>query len=242
MDLSKNLKAFLSNLPIGKLTGHQMFAAIAVYQAQGSASKEINTHSISQNWLKSILTKKYNPSFYNRAQQAGWLNPVKKGIFTVSKDGIQHIKDLTTVETISELTKKTNLIIFNESQTHTFDKFLRNIFATAKNKVLIADAWVDETIFDNVLDSIPKITTINLLYKEKRDAFDSRMARFKIEYKKFTVKRHRNLHDRFLVIDKTGYVIGPSIKDAAKKSPALVVKLDEKSSSLLEKFFEDLWE
>jgi len=44
-----------------------------------------------------------------------------------------------------------------------------------------------------------------------------------------------------MAVDDTGYVLGPSIKDAASNSPALVVELDAKENHLLQAFFDELW-
>jgi len=82
---------------------------------------------------------------------------------------------------------------------------------------------------------------IQLVYSTQKGQFISRANRFKKEYSRFLVRRYTDLHDRFLVVDNVGYVLGPSIKDAAVKSPALVVKLDAKSSTKLSNFFATLW-
>jgi hypothetical protein len=242
MDFSKNIKAFLGTFPIKDLSGHQMFLAIAAHCAKGDTSNQINTADVRDKWSKSLLRKKYNPAFYGRAQKAGWVDPVQHGIFIVNDDGIQHLDDLTgpNSKNIASLTGS-GLFIFDKKSTHTFDKFLRNILANAKSRVYIADSWVDDTIFDNVLDSIPKTISINLIYGQKRGSFDSRVNRFKNEYSKFIVKKYGDLHDRFLIVDDASYVIGPSLKNAAENSPALVVALSKKDSTLLVKFFQILW-
>lgn len=243
MDFYKNIKAFLGTFPIKDLSGHQMFLAIAAHCAKGDTSKQINTADVRDEWPKSILKIKYNPVFYDRAQGAGWVDPVGQGIFVVNDDGIQHLDDLTgpNSKNIASLTGN-SLFIFDKKKTHTFDKFLRNILANAKSRVFIADSWVDDTIFDNVLDSIPKKISINLIYGQKRGSFDSRVIRFNKEYSnRFIVKKYSDLHDRFLIVDDVGYVIGPSLKNAAENSPALVVALNKKDSALLVKFFQILW-
>ena len=50
------------------------------------------------------------------------------------------------------------MVVVNRKATHSFDKYLRKIFVAAKTEVLIADAYVDETIFDTVLDVIPRLS------------------------------------------------------------------------------------
>ena len=243
MDFSKNIKSFLRSLPIKLMTGQQMFLAIASHHVGGKVSTEVNVLSVRNNWSKSLLGISYNPSFYNRAQQAGWVDPVNQGVFVVNKEGIQHLYDISDLDngTGSELGVNEGLYIFNKKSPHSFDKFLRGVFANSKVKVLVADSWVDEAIFDNVLDSIPKTNVVNLLYGQKRGTFDSRVARFSKEYQKFAVKKYKDLHDRFLVVDDTGYIIGSSLKNAAENSPTLIVVLGHKDSVLLTKFFQFIW-
>ena len=242
MNFDKNLKAFLKILPLKNLSGHEMFLAIAIHCSNGKTSNEITVSDIKSFWLKSLLKRSYNSAFYSRAQQEGWVNPARIGIFRVSDDGIQHISNMSNISTQNTVySNNSGLYIFEKKSTHSFDKFLRGIFAKSKSMVLIADSWVDETIFDNIIDSIPKTIRINLLYAQKKGTFDSRVVRFKKEYQKFTTKRYSNLHDRFLIVDSIGYIIGPSIKDAASNSPALVVSLNKKDSNILLNFFQSLW-
>lgn len=242
MDYSKNLKAFLTTFPIKEFNGQQMFLAISAHMAIGSISTEIDIAMVRDFWPKSLFKVAYNSGFYDRAQSNGWVNPVKKGAFVITDKGIDDLAELEPVsENVGLSSSHGNLCIFDKKSTHSFDKFIRTLFANAKSYVLIADSWVDDTIFDNVLDTIPKILKINLIYGQKRGAFDSRVARFVKEYPNFVVKKYDDLHDRFLIIDGIGYIVGPSIKDAATNSPALVVALDKKDSILLTSFFQTLW-
>ena len=242
MDFSKNIKAFLGTLPIKKLNGQQMFLAVAAYCAKGDKSNEVSVAEVKDNWSKSLFQKKYNPGFYGRAQGEGWVSPVRQGSFTVESDGFECLEKMSESDNRSGMNRcQSGILIFNKRSAHSFDKFLRNIFSGAKSKVFVADSWVDDTIFDNLLDSIPKSLEIKLIYGQKRGVFDSRVSRFKKEYTKFVIKRYADLHDRFMIVDDVGYVIGPSLKDAADKSPSLIVVLESKDSILLDKFFQALW-
>ncbi len=140
-----------------------------------------------------------------------------------------------------ELKQSGSLIVVNRKGTHSFDKYLRKILAESKSHVLIADSYVDGTIFDSVLDVIPKTTTVKLIYTNKSGNFEQRATRFSREYQKFSARKCKWLHDRFMIVDDTGYILGPSIKDAASKYPALVTVLDPKAKRLLQSFFDDLW-
>lgn len=89
--------------------------------------------------------------------------------------------------------------------------------------------------------TVHKEVTINLLYGNKQGAFDARVKRFKRQYSHYKIKSHVALHNRFLAVDSVGYIIGPSLKDAARKSPATIVSLGQADSKKLKQFFASFW-
>lgn len=242
MNFNQNLKAFLKQLPLGKMSGHQKFVSVAAIHSKGDSGVDVSTAEVQKQWRKSVLGVKYNSAYYDRAQGAGWVDPTgSKGKFRVTEAGLQNIQALVPEFTAGDLKKSGALTIFGRKATHTFDKFLRTTFAAAKTQVLIADSWVDGTIFDTVLDVIPKDCTFKLIYAQARDKFEERAKRFSQQYAKFLHRRYKPLHDRFIIVDETAYIVGPSIKDAASNSPALVVTLGPKEKNSLQAFFDELW-
>jgi hypothetical protein len=244
MNFNQNLKAFLKDLPLKKMSGQQKFLAVATSISRGKTDVEVATKDVQSHWRKSVLEVHYNSAFYDRAQQEGWVDPKGKGRFLVAKSGLDHLAALAAPDgdfSTGELKQSGALIVVNRKGPHSFDKFLRKVLAEAKSQVLIADSYVDGTIFDTVLDVIPKTTTVKLTYAHKSGNFDQRATRFAGEYQKFAVRKYKWLHDRFMVVDDAGYILGPSIKDAALKYPALVTVLDSKAKRLLQSFFDDLW-
>ena len=247
MDYDQNLKAFLRGLALKKMSGHQKFLAVAAIQSRGKTNAEVTVKEVRKQWRKSLLEVKYNPAFYDRAEQEGWVNPINpvgKGKFLVTEIGLDHLSALAVLgddHTAGELKKSGSLVIVNRKGTHSFDKYLRRILAGSRDHVLIADSYVDGAIFDSVLDVIPKSTSVKLIYTHKQSNFDQRATRFSNEYPKFAARKYKWLHDRFMVVDDAGYILGPSIKDAASKYPALVTVLDSEAKRLLQSFFDELW-
>jgi len=241
MNFTLNLKAFLRRLPLKGMSGHQKFLAIAAFCCKGKIETELNIKDIQGKWSRSLLGIKYNPVFYDRAQQASWVNPIEKGKLITTKEGINHLDALSLAKPFKDFKKTGSLIIIDRKESHTFDKFLRGIFASAKSQVLIADPWVDETIFDNILDVIPKNNIIKFLYSHPEKKFESRSKRFSQEFKKYSVKKYKYFHDRFLIVDDSAYVLGPSIKDATDNSSALIVVFGSKEKNLLQIYFQELW-
>ncbi|HYC34197.1 MAG TPA: hypothetical protein VEC13_00520 [Candidatus Paceibacterota bacterium] len=247
MDFTETMASFLSSLPLKKMSGQEKLLAVATYLCAGETNKEVAVTEVVKKWSKVVLKTKYNASAYNRATGHSWLKPIdsKKGVFIVTVKGIKHIEDLSSPQTASAVITENSLCIFEKKSTHSFDKFLRTTLSAATTKVTIADSYVDETIFDTILDSIPKTVPMQLIYSHipsaNQTTFDSRQKRFATEYPKYAIKKYKDLHDRFLIVDDRAYIIGPSIKDAASNSPALVVALSTKDSSALDKFFHKLW-
>jgi hypothetical protein len=244
MNFDQNLKAFQKDLPLKKMSGQQKFLAVAAIIGKGKAGAEVETKDVQSEWRKSVLEVRYNPAFYDRAQREGWVDPSGKGKFSVTRSGLDHLAALVAPDgefSAGELKQSGSLIVVNRKGTHSFDKFLRKILAESKNHVLIADSYVDGTIFDTVLDVIPKTTIVKLIYTHESGNFGQRATRFSREYSRFAVRRYKWLHDRFMIVDDAGYILGPSIKDAASKYPALVTALDQKAKRLLQSFFDNLW-
>jgi hypothetical protein len=121
------------------------------------------------------------------------------------------------------------------------DKYLRSIFAAAEKQVSIADSWVDGTVFDTVLDSIPHDCPLKLIYSRAVDAFEEKAKRFARQYAGFAHRRYKRLHDRYMIVDDVGYIFGPAIKDAGSNAPALMVSFGGKEKAALQVFFDDTW-
>ena len=246
MNFALNVKAFLSSLSLSQMNGAEKFLAVAAALASGNRDHQQQVANLRAVWRKTILGVRYNPSFYLRAQRQGWIDPQSaRGTFVVTQDGLDHLAALDNSDnhtTGGTLRKAGGLIVVSRKGTHSFDKFLRGVLSEAKREVLIADAWVDETIFDNALDVVPKNIPFKLIYAESRGTFDQRANRFATEFSLFQFRRYKPLHDRFIVVDEQGLMLGPSIKDAASHSPALVVKMGPKEQRLLRTFFGELWE
>lgn len=234
MKLPQNIKSFLKQLPLEKMKGEEIFTAIAFFLAKGKRDTEIQIQDIRKNWRKVIIRKSYNSAFSYRAQ--GYVNPCGKGKVCLTDEGIEHIDSLGQ-EIPASLTK---LIIFSKGSTHSFDKFLRKVFKKAKKNVDIADTYVAGNIFDNLLDETPKTVSIKFLYGNDNGGFVSKSERFAKEYT-FQLKESKQFHDRFVIVDDRGYIVGPSLKDAADKKPAILIVLSTEDSKKLLALFSDLW-
>lgn len=244
MDFEHPLSAFIRlYFNVSKLSGHEKALIVAALLSGGKTSTDVSVTEIRKSWSKAVLRTAYGSSYISRAQERGWLRANGKGTVHITDAGVAYLTTLqkNVLAVTATPGAQGGLMLFAAGETHSFDKKLRELMASSRSFVRIADSYVDETVFDNLLDQIPKNVRIQLLYGRAYNTFEQRAKRFAVEYPKFALKNNRNFHDRLLIIDSVGYVLGPSLKDAALKSPASVVKLSTKDSEELVKFFDGIW-
>ncbi len=234
MKLPQNITGFLKQLPLKKMKGEEVFVAIVFFLANGKKNKEIETKNVKSKWSKTLIGKKYNPAFSNRAQ--GNLNPCSKGQMCLTSEGFDYIESL--FQSVSLFS--TGLKVFTKGSSHSFDKFIRSVFKKATKNIDVADTYVSGAIFDNLLDEASKDVPIRFLYGNDVGGFISKSKRFAREYS-FNAKQSSIFHDRFIVVDDKGYIMGPSLKDAADKKPATLVVLGSVDSKKLINLFLGLW-
>lgn len=245
IDFSLTLATLIhKHFVLSKLSGHEKVLIVAALVARGTTESGFSTQSIKSVWRKSVLGTNFNTIYIVRAIQNGWISPVSKTEFCVTEDGYGRLEAINKFEATAGsigMSNSQGLILFAAGDTHSFDKYIRRLFSSATSYVRIVDSYVDERVFDNLLDQIPKTARIRLIYGKAQNVFNQRAQRFSREFAMFMMKQKNGVHDRFLIIDSVAYVLGPSLKDAADKSPATLVKLGVKDSERLIKFFEELW-
>lgn len=244
MRYRSSIKSFFRQLSIKKMSGHQKFLAMVVWECAGKPGGDVEVARVVKDWRKSILGNYYHPNYYDRADREGWVEPfpMKRGWVTLTTEGVEHLEALESgSDSIIERSGHWTLRVFRRGQAFTFDSFLRNILAKAKKSVLFADSYVDENTLDNVVSVIPKTLRIHFLSNHIHGKFLARESRFKIEYENYRRRHYRNLHDRFMIVDDIAYIFGTSVSNATKKSPTIAVIVDRKNSVIVKEFFQSLW-
>ncbi|MEX2013963.1 MAG: hypothetical protein WD896_01255 [Parcubacteria group bacterium] len=234
MNLPQNITTFLKSLPLSKMKGEDIFVAIAYFFAGGSLEAEVAVRDVEKHWSKETIGKKYNAAYSTRAK--GRTHPSGVGRFSLTEEGTSYVEELT-----GEVpTHATTLLVFQPGNAHSFDKFLRGVLKEASSGVDIADTYVAGNLFDTLLDEVPKTIPIRFVYKKDAGGFVTRVGRFATQYK-IETKESQQFHDRFLIVDGKGYVVGPSLKDAADKKPATVVALNVSDSKKIMNLFDEIW-
>ena len=243
MDYTLPIRTFIATyFKIDELSGAEKFLILSANVAKGDTNVIITPISVKKIWQKGLLKLVHHRAYNTSAQVEGWIKSVAVGKLALTQKGIDHLQMLANMTNNDPLDDSTKLHLFSAKQSHSFDKTIREALALAKQHVRIADSYVDETIFDNTLDQIPTGVTLHLMYSNNPGlAFDTRVVRFKQEYSQFTLARNTHLHDRFLIVDDTGFIIGPSLKDAANRSPALLMRLNKSDTAKLTSYFDNMY-
>ena len=110
--------------------------------------------------------------------------------------------------------KETNQKLFFDGQIYDAFSLLIELIQKAEQDIILIDGYVD-------------VSTLNLLAKKQSGV--------SVKYPQLDVKYSNAFHDRFLILDgKTVYHIGASLKDAGKKSFAVML-MKNAAEALLEK-------
>jgi len=139
--------------------------------------------------------------------------------------------------------------VYEKGYVYDFYKDIREITQQAKNEVFLIDAYPDEDVLNLYLEKTPSGVKIRILTSEPNKNnvkayqnftnFVTVAQKFKMKPGvNFEVRTSKDCHDRLFFIDNNCWVMGQSLKDAAKK-PTYLVRIE--SHDLFRKVFEDLW-
>ncbi len=145
-----------------------------------------------------------------------------------------------------EVQEKDELIerIYDKGSRFHFHIDIKNILKRAKKEVFIIDPYIDDDLLEMYLKKLDPHISISVLTKEHNPVKNSFIKVGKIFKKQhssnFDAREINCIHDRAVFIDNSeGWVMGQSIKDAAKNKPTYLLKL--KNSGNLEAIYMTIW-
>jgi len=129
--------------------------------------------------------------------------------------------------------------VYGKGQVYDFYADIREITKNVRNEVAIMDAYPDEDLLVLYLEKIPVRVKVKILTNKPKGNFITVAQKFKAKPNAdFEVRRSDDCHDRMFFVDSSCWVIGQSIKDAAKK-PTYLVKIE--AFDRFKKMFDDIW-
>ena len=132
--------------------------------------------------------------------------------------------------------------IFFEGQIYDAYSLVISIIKKAKEKILIIDNYIDNSVLD-MLAKKNKNVKVTILTSEKSNISKLDIQKFNKEYPTLEIAKSNKFHDRFIVIDNNEiYHVGASIKDLGKKCFALSkIEDNEYVNKLMESKKRILW-
>ena len=124
--------------------------------------------------------------------------------------------------------------IYFDGQTFDAYTFVADLIRTANKSIILIDNYIDDTVL-TILSKRNTNVKATIYTKEVSKQLSLDLKKHNAQYPKITIKKIKETHDRFLIIDdKELYHIGASIKDLGKKWFAFS-KFENSANSIIEK-------
>lgn len=123
---------------------------------------------------------------------------------------------------------------------------LKKILGSAQGYVKIIDSYVSDATLELLLavpEKIPiKLLTENIGGKKRRGSFLRTCKQFKVERPSFEIRKCEKgkLHDRLILTEERGWIVGQSLKDFGKKH-STIKELSKKGKKENEEIFNQYW-
>lgn len=124
--------------------------------------------------------------------------------------------------------------IFYDGQIYDAYSFIADLIRQAKNRIVLIDNYVDDTVLTLLNKRETNVTAIIYTDRIMRN-LQLDIARHNAQYPPIEIGIYRKAHDRFLIIDEAIYHIGASIKDLGKKMFGFSLMKDLSATELLHK-------
>lgn len=134
-------------------------------------------------------------------------------------------------------------VAFAAGEVYDFFRELNKVIASAESSLFIVDPYLDHTVFDHYLNSRKREVTVRLLLNRNADEVKAAAKKYTIQHGEILeVRKTKIIHDRVIFID--GYVcwvVGQSLKDAAKAKPTYLSPLSPDIVSMKLAGYEEIW-
>lgn len=133
--------------------------------------------------------------------------------------------------------------VFGPGAVYDFLKALREVLRLARNSLFVIDPYLDGQVFDTYLSTVDPRVSVRLLAQRYGGDLAASVRTFRQQSEMtIEVRTANGLHDRVVFVDSTScWVLGQSIKDAAKKSPTYLAPLSADAVSLKLAAYESVW-
>jgi hypothetical protein len=117
---------------------------------------------------------------------------------------------------------------------------LKGILASATRDVFVVDNYLDSEFFELYVLPIPKSVSVRIVTDAIRGSVEAVAKKFAVRGN-FELKSSKEVHDRHIFVDGRGWMIGQSVKDAAKKKPTYMVEIGVTTVAAMQSIYEGIW-
>lgn len=107
--------------------------------------------------------------------------------------------------------------VYQPGEEYEFYRDQSSLVETTTQDIFIIDAYLGEKVFNLYVAKVPATASVRIL-SNRMDANVDTVARMYAKTKPLELRSSADIHDRVLFIDRRGWVIGQSIKHAARKN------------------------
>ncbi len=119
-----------------------------------------------------------------------------------------------------------------------FYRDLKAIVGFAARELLVIDSYLDTELFDVYMENVNPSVAIRVLTNQVGEPLRLVAGKF-AKRGKFELRSSMDVHDRVAFADDRCWVIGQSIKDAAKKKPTYIV--EHSGAATMRGIYEPIW-
>lgn len=208
---------------------------------------ETEWENLTQSIIEATFRKdSSNMSKFHRARNAGYHNLM--GI-TPQQQQNNFVERTAQCEALlKSLIAELNLFLpqaemkgaYEAGEEYDFYRDLSSLIALAESDILIVDAYIDDRMFDLYLSKVPAGANVRIL-SSKISGNTEAVARMYAAGKRLLLRTSKEIHDRSLFVDGRVWVIGQSLKDAARTKPTYIIETQEPLVSSIRNTYEALW-
>jgi hypothetical protein len=130
--------------------------------------------------------------------------------------------------------------VYEPGDEYAFYRDLSGLVQDANKEVFIVDAYLDEQLFNLYVDKVLGGTPVRIL-SNRIGANVETVAKMYANGSPLELRASADIHDRSVFLDHRGWIIGQSIKDAARKKPTYLIELDEPMLTTSRDIYNRIW-
>lgn len=133
---------------------------------------------------------------------------------------------------------------FGPGAVYDFFKALKDLLGSATSSLMVIDPYLDAEVFDAYLSSVPTTVSIRLISTGVSDDLVHALGKYRTQHKgAIELRKTRQIHDRVVIIDdRSCWVLGQSIKDAARSKPTYIAPLSPDTSAEKVRNYSRIWD